>query len=350
VKKHSPLRHLLHVALALAAFILALSSAFYLTGFLYRRAGLHPHPLLALIVNTLLSFGVLVLALNLIGLLFWRGRKNVKDFFTPITDALGRIATGDFTVRVEENLARGPFADLARSVNQTAAKLDQLEKMRQEFVSNVSHEIQSPLTSIRGFAGALRQEHLTDAERRHYLEIIEAESQRLSRLGANLLKLASLESNQVQPARRTYRLDHQIRDLILACETQWTEKHLDVEADLAETDVTADEDLLSQVWTNLLHNAVKFTPEGGRIRVTLRRRDARIELSIADTGIGISAGDQPRIFERFYKADRSRRTSAGGNGLGLAIVKRIVEMHQGTIAVQSEPEAGAEFVVNLPAV
>src|SRR5262249_57495858 len=138
--------------------------------------------------------------------------------------------------------------------------VDQREKMGREFVSDVSHEIQSPLTSIRGFASALRRPGLGDPDRLHYLDVIEAESLRLSRLSANLLKLATLESAQFQPAPGRYHLDRQIRDLILACETQWTGKHLEMDVELAELEIIADEDLLSQVWVNLIQNSIKFTP------------------------------------------------------------------------------------------
>jgi two-component system, OmpR family, phosphate regulon sensor histidine kinase PhoR len=340
-------RHAMHLAFSLGALGLALTAAYYVSEFVYRRIGIHPPGLLALIGNATLAILLMIAVVNIIGVLF---RPRRRDLFGPVTGALERIATGDFTARLDESSARGPFGDLVRTVNQTAARLDQLERMRQQFVSNVSHEIQSPLTSIRGFAAALRQDNLSEAERRHYLDIIEAESLRLSRLSANLLELASLESDQARVAAKTYRLDIQVRDLILACETQWAGKHLDLDADLADVEITADEDLLGQVWTNLLHNAIKFTPDGGSVRIRLHRREDRLELSIADSGIGISAEDQARIFERFYKADRSRQSSTGGNGLGLAIAKRIVDMHRGSISVRSETGAGAEFLVVLPAV
>jgi signal transduction histidine kinase len=140
-----------------------------------------------------------------------------------------------------------------------------------------------------------------------------------------------------------------MRSLILACEPQWAGKRLEMDATLDEASITADEDLLSQVWINLIHNSIKYTPEGGCVRVDLHRRADRLEVSIADTGIGIALEDQPHIFERFYKADKSRRASEGGNGLGLSIAKKVVEMHGGSIAVQSQPGAGATFVVKLPA-
>jgi two-component system, OmpR family, phosphate regulon sensor histidine kinase PhoR len=231
-----------------------------------------------------------------------------------------------------------------------AQELKQMETLRQEFISNVSHEIQSPLTSIRGFARALQNDELSPQDRAHYLGIIETESMRLSRLSDNLLALAALESDTMRFEPQTYRLDRQIRKLILACEPQWTAKNIEMDVDVAadELNICADEDLLSQVWVNLLHNAIKFTPQGGHIWVRAKEHNERVEFSITDNGVGIAEEDQARLFERFYKADKSRDRSLGGNGLGLSIAKKIVEMHHGEISVESRVGAGATFRVWLP--
>lgn len=333
-------------ASALALLTSGLTAAYFATGFLFDRTGWRPHPLVIQIINTLLGMCLIVAAVLITGILSGRTRSGP---FAPIIEALQRIARGDFSARLAERHSRhGAVGELVQTVNDMAVKLDRMEKMRQEFISDVSHEIQSPLTSIRGFANALQQDNLSAEERRHYLEIIEAESVRLSKLSANLLKLTSLESDQVRFEPTTYRLDAQIRNLILACETQWAGKHLDMDVALAEAAISADEDLLSQVWTNLIHNSIKFTPEGGKVRVELQKRADRLEVSFSDTGIGISLEDQEHIFERFYKADRSRVRSAGGSGLGLAIAKKVVELHQGSIAVRSQPGTGSTFVVDLP--
>lgn len=350
MKRRLGFRHFLRAAGSLAFFAAALSLAFYLSAFVYARTGWSPHGVLGLLINAFLAVILMIVCMAFMGVVSHR-RHRSKNPFSLIREALERIATGDFTTRLDENLrSHGVVGELVQSVNHMAIRLDEMEKLRQEFVSNVSHEIQSPLTSIRGFAAALRREHVSAEDRDHYLEVIEAESLRLSRLSENLLKLASLDSDQTALAALPYRLDTQIRNLILACETQWAARSLEMDVDLEEAGITADEDLLGQVWINLIHNSIKFTPPGGRVRVGLRRNGDLWEVSVADTGIGIAAEDQPRIFERFYKADPSRRHSAGGNGLGLAIAKRVVELHQGSIAVRSQPGAGAEFVVTLPAV
>jgi signal transduction histidine kinase len=271
--------------------------------------------------------------------------------YRPIIEALEKIAKGDFRVNIENKYDRPEshmLGELVDSVNKMAVELNQIETMRQEFISNVSHEIQTPLTSIRGFAQALNSDALSEEDREHYLTIIEAESMRLSKLSDNLLKLASLEAEQVKFEAKPYRLDRQVRNLILACEPQWLEKTLDMEVCLEEVTITADEDLLSQVWLNLLHNSIKFTPPGGRITIRLNRCEDLIKYQISDTGTGISQEDLAHIFERFYKADKSRTGLTGGSGLGLAITRKIVELHRGTIAVESQPGAGTTFSVSLP--
>jgi two-component system phosphate regulon sensor histidine kinase PhoR len=334
------------LAAVMALLSLAVVAAFVLTSGVYHRIGQEPPALVAQLINTLLGFFFLGLILFGLGRFFGR-RQN--GFFRPILEAMDRIAKGDFSTRLEKHVeAGGPFGELVRGVNNMAAELNQMEQMRQEFISDVSHEIQSPLTSIRGFARALQGDDLSPETRRHYLGIIETESVRLSKLSDNLLELASLDSEQVKLEPRPYRLDKQIRGLILACEPQWTENGLEMDVALDEVNITADEDLLSQAWINLLHNSIKFTPQGGSVRVALRQQAGGVEVVVADTGPGIAPEDQAHIFERFYKADKSRHRSEGGNGLGLSIVKKIVDMHHGTVSVESPPGQGTRFTVALP--
>ena len=327
------------------------SVAFFLTGYLYEIINRHPPILLIQIVNSLLG---LLFTGTMIGIVSKlarsRGWMPEMNVFAPILEAMGRIAAGDFSVRLENQFQDNPMvSELTNSVNKMAVELDQIENMRQEFVSNVSHEIQSPLTSIRGFAQVLEDDRLSPDERRRYLSIIQAESFRLSRITEDLLKLTSLESENPKFEPKPYRLDKQIRDLILACEPQWAGKGTDMDVSLEEVSIEADEDLLSQVWTNLIHNSIKFTPHGGKIWVGLHQKGAQIEFRIRDTGPGISAEDQERVFERFFKADKARSPSNGGSGLGLSIVKKIVEMHKGSIGIESKPGEGATFTISLPA-
>jgi two-component system, OmpR family, phosphate regulon sensor histidine kinase PhoR len=324
--------------------------SFFLTAYIYKIANLNPPALLAQIVNSLL--GLFFTGMMIGGVTqFARSRGWVPEMnvFAPIIEAMQKIAKGDFSVRLDNTFRENELAGvLVKSMNDMALELNEMEKMRQEFISNVSHEIQSPLTSIRGFAQALENDRLSTEERRRYLAIIEAESTRLSRITDNLLKLASLESKQLKFEPKPYRLDKQIRNLILACEPQWAGKGIDLDVSLEEVEISADEDLLSQVWINLIYNSIKFTPDGGKVCIELRRQQDDITFKITDTGIGIAEENQPRVFERFYKEDESRTRSNGGSGLGLAIAKTIIEMHKGTIGVQSILGAGSTFTVGLP--
>ena len=324
---------------------LMFSIAFYLTGYFYTITNLKPPAVLVQIINSFLGLIFTGLITSFFARFF---RRQQFGAFQSIIQALERIARGDFSTRLEHERENDILDGLVDSVNKMAQNLGQMESMRQEFISNVSHEIQSPLTSIRGFAQALRNDQLSPPERHHYLEIIETESSRLSRLTDDLLKLASLDAEQVKFEPQPYRVDHQIRSVILTCEPQWCDKSLDVEVALDEITLCADADLLNQVWMNLLHNAIKFTPTGGSIHIDLHPHGERVEFHIADSGIGIAAEEQMHIFERFYKADKSRTRQAGGSGLGLAIVKKIVDLHHGTIDLVSEAGKGTTFTISLP--
>ncbi|MBM7656498.1 sensor histidine kinase [Neobacillus cucumis] len=272
-------------------------------------------------------------------------------FLRPMIEAMKKMAQGDFNIdlsfyKKEFGNRNHPFNEIAESISHMAKELGEMEQMRQEFISNVSHEIQSPLTSISGFAHALKSENLSKEERSQYLHIIEVESMRLSKLSENLLKLTSLESDHPPFEPKTYRLDHQLRRVILAIEPQWRNKDLEMEVSLQKLAITADEDLMDQVWINLIHNSIKFTPANGKITVKVEKQETgRIAVSIKDTGMGMTKEVQMHIFERFYKGDPSRTRTNGGSGLGLSIVKKIIEMHKGHIQVESSPNEGTEIKV-----
>ncbi|MPN52735.1 Sensor histidine kinase ResE [bioreactor metagenome] len=163
-----------------------------------------------------------------------------------------------------------------------------------------------------------------------------------------MLRLASLEADTIKFEPRSYRVDKQIRHIILSCEPQWFDKNINMDIALEEVEIKADEDMMSQVFINLINNSIKFTPEGGSIKINLHSQDNIIEFEISDTGIGIAEEDQSQIFQRFFKGDKSRSPLIKGNGLGLSIVKKIVDMHQGTIQVESKLGRGTTFILTLP--
>ncbi|KAF6630841.1 HAMP domain-containing histidine kinase [Paenibacillus sp. EKM208P] len=264
-----------------------------------------------------------------------------------LTKATRRIAVGDFNVKLNIK-QKGELGTLARSFEEMMHDLQQLEQMRREFVTNVSHEVQSPLTSISGYAIALKQVDIADNERSRYLDIIIAEADRMSKMSDSLLKLSLLESQSQQMRLVTFSLDEQIRRVIVAIQPQWSARNIRFELNLKTVRLLADQDQLNQVWTNILGNSIKFSKGGGVINVSIKQDIKSVTVQISDTGIGISLEDQKRIFERFFKADRSHSRKYGGSGMGLAIVKQIVSLHQGDVRVESEPGQGTTVIVTLP--
>jgi two-component system phosphate regulon sensor histidine kinase PhoR len=325
---------------------LAFSLAYWLTKWFYARHEVNWPEYVLQLVNWGLSILFLFMLIAIINLLT---RSKQKAVWTEMMDALKRMAKGDFNVSLDHDKKyHGQIGAFVQSINDMAHELKQVELLRQEFISNVSHEIQSPLTSIRGFASTLQREDLSPEEQRHYLSIIEKETTRLSKISDNLLKLTTLEAEQQQLDTKRYRLDAQLESIVLACEPQWLEKELELELELAEAEIVANEEMLSQVWVNLIHNAIKFTPAHGSVKVVLKRAEHEIKVLIMDTGIGIAPEDQLRMFERFYKGDKQRTRTADGSGLGLSIVKKIVELHHGEIRVESLLHEGSTFEVILP--
>lgn len=264
-----------------------------------------------------------------------------------LTTATKHIAGGDFNVELNIKQS-GELGMLAKSFEDMAEELQQLEKMRRDFVSNVSHEVQSPLTSISGYALALKQVDVTADEKSRYLDIIMSEANRMSKMSDSLLKLSLLESKTQPMHLDTFNLDEQIRRVIVSIQPQWSSRNIDFELNLKAVRCMADYDQLHQVWTNILTNSIKFSNDGDKIEVSMKQSANYVTVRITDKGIGISLQDQQRIFERFFKADRSHSRQYDGSGMGLAIVKQIVSLHQGEIRVESELGLGTTIIVKLP--
>ncbi|MEK4455473.1 Alkaline phosphatase synthesis sensor protein PhoR [Paenibacillus polymyxa] len=354
MKREPGFLHILaRLMLVLLVLYLSWTAAYFITAAIYSRMSWAFHDLFVFLINATLGFfffGIISMTVRR----FIQPRE--QHAFTEMIDALKRISQGDFHINLDWDLGGRngkhrrphPYVQLVDSINDMAANLKAMEKLREEFISNVSHEIGSPLTSIIGFAKALKDENLDREQRDRYLTIIETECIRLSKLSDNLMKLAILDSERYPFRPSLYRLDKQLISLILACEPQWEAKKIEMTVEVDIVEVNADEDLMGQVWVNLLHNAIKFTPQGGSISVSLSSNGDQAVICIADTGQSINEQDQQRIFERFYKADQSRARTAGGSGLGLSIAYKITEMHTGSISVSSKVGEGTVFTVMLP--
>ena len=268
--------------------------------------------------------------------------KKALNPIRKVVKATNQVARGDFSVRVDIKGIH-ELEELSRSFNKMVAELSSIEAMRMDFVNTFSHELKTPVVSVRGFAKLLKESGLSEAEKQEYLDIIIAESERLAALSTNVLSLSKYENTEIVPDKSTYRLDEQVRRVIVQTEPGWSGKEITVEVELEEICFEANEDLVAQIWLNLMDNAIKFSNKGGTINVRLARRDGGVMFRIRDDGIGMGEETISHIFDKFYQGDISR--AGAGNGLGLPIVKRIVELHAGTMEVESEPGRCSVFSV-----
>lgn len=279
----------------------------------------------------------------------WLSMLLVPYFFKPVEELIigtKAVAKGDFSVRVNDQLGTAEMRELLASFNKMAEELDGIEIFRSDFINNFSHEFKTPIVSVRGFAKQLKNPNLPPDVRDEYIDIIISESERLTNMSSNVLLLSKLEAQQIIKDRKIYSVDEQIRTCILLLEKQWSSKNIELDINLEEVLYLGNSEMMSHIWINLLGNAIKFTPENGKISIDLHYDDGNMVFAVRDSGIGMTAEDLERIFDKFYQVDSSH--AGAGNGLGLALVKRIVNMCGGQIKVESEPQVGSVFTVILP--
>lgn len=274
-----------------------------------------------------------------------------KRFFIPIrqlNDAMHRVAAGDFYTRLLMDTSIREIQDISTNFNLMTKELAATEILQTDFITNVSHEIKTPINAIEGYAMLLQDSRCSDEERGQYVEKILFNTKRLSELVGNILLLSKLDNQAIQTKTAPFRLDEQIRQSIMLLESNWSKKEIEFDVDLEEIEIVGSSSLLQHVWNNLLDNAIKFNPHGGSIVIRLHRQQNRVVFTIRDSGPGIPTDALGHIFDKFYQADSSHRQK--GNGLGLALVKRILDLSGGEIAVESLPECGCLFRVTLPLV
>ena len=291
----------------------------------------------------LLTLGVLVLS----GIAVFLFVRSALQPLRKMTEASGKIAEGNFTVRVDENRGGRELREVSRAFNTMTQKLEGVEEGRREFVSNVSHELRSPITSIRGFAEGMADGVIPEEEHPKYLRLVADESRRLSGLVNDLLALSRLEREDAKPEFSVFDINEMLRRAIIRRMTDVEEKKIEISCE-PETDpcyVRADRDRIEQVVINLLDNAIKFTGEGGKITLSSRIRGEKAEITVRDNGIGVAEEDRDKIFDRFFTADRAH-TSGKGTGLGLSICRRIMEMHGQSLRLL-DTEEGAAFRFTL---
>lgn len=262
-----------------------------------------------------------------------------------LINATTELSKGNFDIRIDLN-SPNELRELSDSFNKMAEELGSIELLRTDFINNFSHEFKTPIVSLKGFAKLLKDDNLSIEERNEYLDIIISESQRLSTLATNVLNLSKIENQRIITETKSFDLTESIRHSILLLETNWMKKDLQLDINLEEITYYANEELLNQVWLNLLDNAIKFTPEKGRIEINLVAFNDFITLKIKDSGCGMTSEVKKHIFDKFYQGDISHTIQ--GNGLGLTMVEKIIKLHKGYIEVKSQVNKGSIFIVSLP--
>ena len=265
-----------------------------------------------------------------------------------ITSATEKIMQGDFSVRVAPMYGSGVegFNQIGMAINAMAAELSGTETLRTDFIANVSHELKTPLAVMGNYATMLQRPGITEEEKNEYAKAISEAARKLAQLITNILKLNKLENQQIFPQAQEFDLGEQLCECLLQFEDAWEQKELNIETDIKEDiRIRSDPELLSLVWNNLISNAVKFTPEGGTVGVSLKAEGNSIVVTVSDTGCGIKPEVGQHIFEKFYQGDTSHATQ--GNGLGLALVKRVMDILNGEIGVQSIYGEGSSFTVRF---
>ena len=274
--------------------------------------------------------------------------RNLLIYVNRIINRMNQLASGDYSARLSygKPICLHPTViEIMSSFNRMAEELEKTENLRLDFINNLSHEFKTPIVSIAGFAKMLKKDNLTEEQRKEYLDIIEEEAKRLADMATNVLNMTKLENQTILTDISKFNLSEQIRSSVLLLEEKWTKKNLELDLDFEEHDINANEELLKEVWINLLDNAVKFSPFNGLINIEIEEKQGIYRIIISNQGEAITEENQKKLFHKFYQADESHATE--GNGIGLSIVKKIVELHRGKIHIECK-EGKVSFIAELP--
>lgn len=294
-------------------------------------------PLFTMLIESLLAGIILTLVVN----------RLLLSPLVSFIEAINQVATGDFSVRVKTDYSFPELGELAGHFNKMVQELGSIESLRNDFAANISHEFRTPLAAIEGYTTLLQDHSLSEAERDEYVHIIIDSVRQLSNLSGNILAMSRLEKQEIVTNKTRYCLDEQLRQAILLLEPLWDKKKLDLDINMDTAWYYGNADMLMQVWLNLLHNAIQYTPKNGTISVYLKTETSppSVRVTISDTGIGMDEATMAHIFDKFFRRDKN---VSAGNGLGLPMVKRILELNRGLISVKSRPDEGSSFTVTLP--
>ncbi|MCD8040782.1 MAG: HAMP domain-containing histidine kinase [Clostridia bacterium] len=329
-------RHTLLIGLLVFFGLIALSElAVYIADYIISEDEMTAYTLTLYIV-------IVVSIADTVGILYLN-RKSYREL-RSLTEGINRVAEGDYAVELTVP-KRGYIKEVYSNFNKMTKELSGVQILKEEFIQDFSHEFKTPIASINGFANLLIEGDVTEEERLQYLKIIADESARLSTLAESTLMLSQLENQQLLGEVSDYRLDLQIKDCLIMLERDWSSKDITVSSDTEEIVYRGNETLMRQVWINIITNAIKFTPKGGEIAVSLKMDGDNIVADISDTGMGMTEEVASHIFDKYYQGDKSHSTA--GNGLGLAIANRIVALSGGEITVKSTVGEGSTFTVKL---
>ena len=297
-------------------------------------------------VHVILGGMVLIMAiLSLIAMMILA--RKLIDPITELTAATKKVGEERYSGRLPIN-RKDEIGQLARSFQQMTEKLSENDRIRKEFISDVSHDFQSPLLNIKGYAELLLDKELSEEQRKNYALVIQSETERLSLLTKQLLLLTSLDQLSSPLELITFRLDVQLKETIRKYRWLLEDKNLTLSMDLDDVNFTGDPAFLEKVWENLISNALKYSISEGTIEIDLREQVNHVIVTVSDNGIGIGEKEMERIFDRFYRADDSRTQKTSGTGLGLSIVQQVVKLHKGTIEVASKNGDKTTFIITLP--
>lgn len=335
-QKGSPFSLRTRMTLLVTAEILVCALVTYGVDLLFHYVVKVDIPLVAELLCACLMVGVLVTS------------HLVKLFFNPIKKlrkAMEQVADGDYSVRLHEKSRSKEIMEIYTGFNLMTHELSATEILQTDFVSNVSHEFKTPINAIEGYSTLLQGCENLDDNQREYVDKILFNTRRLSTLVGSILLLSRLENQQIPTNRTKYRLDEQIRQAVVALEPEWERKQIEFDVELDVVNYLGNEQMMHHVWSNLISNAIKFSPESGVVRVRLSHNQNGIVFAVEDQGPGLSEESQKHVFDKFYQADNSHKQE--GNGLGLALVKRILVMEKGEIAVENCDGGGCRFTVVL---
>lgn len=290
---------------------------------------------------------LLVLTIILSIILVTFSTKHLVKPISKLTTATKLLSNGNYNVELDTT-RKDELGELSKSFSHMARKLERMDDVRKEFVSNISHDIQSPLSNIKGYTNLLEKESISLVEKTHYIAIINDEIKRLSNLTRQLLVLASLDSSDDVMKKKPFNVSQQIKELVRSYHWQVNEKGIILSYTLPDVEINGDPSLLYMVWDNLLSNALKYNKPNGTIEISIEVKDHWIIVTFENTGIALNSSEIERVFDRFYRVDTARTRTIEGTGLGLSIVWSVVKLHDGQIHVDRIKKERTAFVVELP--